>query len=158
MMVLPVQAGGKGKGGKKGGFPAGKKGKKGKHGPGMPGDLQVNLIVDPNAFGGPDVSSSSEEEEDIDDGGMPGAFFSKGEGGDTGKDKDKARRKRKRQKRRSLATALALEEDWKFARGWVRKQAFIDGFAFVLWAVAFGFVMAGKRCPTGGKEQGYGGW
>ncbi|TEB39648.1 hypothetical protein FA13DRAFT_1580637, partial [Coprinellus micaceus] len=60
----------------------------------------------------------------------------------------------KRQKRRSLATALALEEDWKFARGWVRKQAFIDGLAFVLWAVAFGFAMAGKRCPTGGKGQG----
>ncbi|KAF5315833.1 hypothetical protein D9611_005046 [Ephemerocybe angulata] len=158
MMVLPVAGawGGKQKGGKKGAKkgpmmfpgPGGKKNKKGKKGGGMPmGDVQVNLIVDPNAFGMPgdnDLSSSSEEEDEMfDDGGMPGAFFAKGDGADTPKDKERARRKRKRQKRRSLVASLKLEEDWKFARGWMRKLAFIN---------------AGKRCPTGGKEKGYGGW
>ncbi|KAJ2929586.1 hypothetical protein H1R20_g7507, partial [Candolleomyces eurysporus] len=167
MMVLPVAGGGgKAKGKKKSGptpFPPGKKKKGKKGGPGMPGDLQVNLIVDPNAFGlpgGQDLSSSSEEDEDdlmFDDGGMPGAFYPKPP--DSGKDNsERAKRKRKKQRRRTLMAALKLEDEWKFARSWIRKQAFLDALVCVLWGVAFGFVIAGQRCPTGGPQQGYGGW
>ena len=54
--------------------------------------------------------------------------------------------------------ALKLEEEWKYARSWTRKQAFLDTLVCVLWGVAFGFVVAGQRCPTGGPQKGYGGW
>ncbi|KAF6763785.1 hypothetical protein DFP72DRAFT_1136519 [Ephemerocybe angulata] len=153
MMVLPVAGagGGKQKGGKKGAKkgpmmfpgPGGKKNKKGKKGGGMPmGDVQVNLIADN------DLSSCSMTA------GCPGAFFAKGDGADAPKDKERARRKRKRQKRRSLVASLKLEEDWKFARGWMRKLAFINAGMFILWGVAFGFVIAGKRCPYGWEGEG----
>lgn len=164
MMVLPVAGVGAGnkKGGKKGvkggpkrPMPGGKKGKKGKGGG---GDVQVNLIVDPTAFGlpaGEDLSSSDEDTELFDDGGMPGSFFGKEE---TPEDKERARRKKKRRKRRTLVASLKLEEEWKFARGWMRKMAFLDAFVSLLWGVASGFVIAGNRCPTGGKDKGFGGW
>ncbi|EAU88643.2 hypothetical protein CC1G_01016 [Coprinopsis cinerea okayama7 len=165
MMVLPVQGGGGGKGKKwKGGpkppFPGGKKGKKGPFG-GPPGDVQVNLIVDPNAFSNPsdDISSSSSSDE-YDEGGFPAGFFDRHNPKSSfeyqqqkRKEKDKARRKRNR--RRTLMASLKLEEEWKSARRWVRIVSFVDTFACVVWAVAFGFVLAGKRCPTGGEEKGY---
>lgn len=54
--------------------------------------------------------------------------------------------------------SMKLEEEWKAARKWLRVVSFIDMFAFVLWGAAFGFVIAGKRCPSGGEHKGYGGW
>ena len=168
MMVLPVQNGSGKKGKKnKGGpmpmYPGGKKGKKTKGGQGGQGDVQVNLIVDPTAFSANDVSSSSEDEEDpfmFDDGGLPGSFprtpgstnsnSNNSPNNSNLKDNsERGRARRKRQKRRTLMAALRLEEEWKKARGWVRTLAFLDGLWFTIWAVAFGFVISGQRCPTG---------
>ncbi|KAH6908284.1 hypothetical protein BKA70DRAFT_1562423 [Coprinopsis sp. MPI-PUGE-AT-0042] len=140
-MMIPVSGpvGKKGKPGKGPKMPGGKKGKK-YPGAAMPGDVQVNLIVDPECL-------------------CPARgrhlFLRK-----RAKPKDRAREraKRKRNKRRTLMASLKLEEEWKAARSWLRTTSIIDTFASVLWATAFGFVIAGKRCPTGGKEAGYGGW
>lgn len=131
-MVLPVQGlpGGK-KGPKKKG---GKKGKRGQHGGGA-GDVQVNLIVDPTAF-------ERREEEDSEEDGEWGESIPGGYG--TGK--------RRRPRRRSVFAGLAMEEDWKRARGWAKKLAIIDVVGLVLWGAAFVFILIGKRCPSGGFE------
>ncbi|KAJ7905667.1 hypothetical protein B0H14DRAFT_2661089 [Mycena olivaceomarginata] len=127
MMVLPKAKKPKG----------GKKGKKGKEG--MPGDVQVNLIVDPNAFGRPndDDDDTDEDEEDS----FPGSF-----------DPEAARRKRKRAKRRSVFAGLAMEEDWKRARSWAKKITAVDVLGIILWGAVFIFIVIGKRCPSGGFE------
>lgn len=160
-MILPVNGplnGKKGKPGKGQKMPGGKKGKK-YQGGAMPGDVQVNLIVDPNAFAMPEDDISSSDSEEIDAGGFPAGFFDKNDPRRTKpKDRAKERAKRKRNKRRTIMASLKLEEEWKAARSWLRITSVIDTFASIFWAVAFGFVMAGKRCPTGGKEAGYGGW
>ncbi|KAJ7087891.1 hypothetical protein C8R44DRAFT_721119 [Mycena epipterygia] len=138
MMVLPVSGlpGGK-KNKAKGG---GKKGKKG--GNGMPGDVQVNLIVDPNAFGGGRQDEDEDTDEDDDEtGSVPGSF-----------DPASARRKRKRAKRRSVFAGLAMEEDWKRARSWAKKITAVDVFGIILWGATFIFILIGKRCPSGGFE------
>ncbi|TFK30219.1 hypothetical protein FA15DRAFT_663606 [Coprinopsis marcescibilis] len=163
MMVLPVQAGGKrAKGGKGHKHPyPGKKGKK----RGYPGggDVQVNLIVDPNAFGlqagEDDLSSSSDEG----DGGTPGSVgildrYNPFDSARRERERERNRTKRKRNRRKTLLASLKLEEEWRHARSWLRIVSTFDAFAFILWGVAFGFVLAGKRCPTGGSEGGYGGW
>ncbi|KAF7338169.1 hypothetical protein MVEN_02041800 [Mycena venus] len=119
----------------------GKKGKKGQDG--MPGDVQVNLIVDPNAFGRPNEDDdTTDEEEDVDGlGSVPGAF-----------DPAAARRKRKRAKRRSVFAGLAMEEDWKRARSWAKKITAVDVLGIILWGATFIFILIGKRCPSGGFE------
>ncbi|CAA7271855.1 unnamed protein product [Cyclocybe aegerita] len=141
MMVLPV---GNAAGGKKNKKPKGKKHKK--YGPGAgSGDVQVNLIVDPNAFHPPEASESEEEEEDgydSMDGSMPGGYDSRR--------KDKARRARRR--RRGVFEGLAMEEEWRAARAWAKKVAMVDVAGIVLWGAAFVFIMTGKRCPSGGYE------
>ncbi|KAJ6525606.1 hypothetical protein B0H19DRAFT_1042337 [Mycena capillaripes] len=132
MMVLPVS-----------GLPGGKKnkakgGKKGKEG--MPGDVQVNLIVDPNAFGRPQDEDDDTDEDD-EAGSVPGSF-----------DPAAARRKRKRAKRRSVFVGLAMEEDWKRARSWAKKITAVDVLGLVLWGATFIFILIGKRCPSGGFD------
>jgi len=133
MMVLPVS-----------GLPGGKKnkanGKKGKNGKnGMPGDVQVNLIVDPNAFGAGRHDEDDDTDEDEDEtGSVPGSF-----------DPASARRKRKRAKRRSVFAGLAMEEDWKKARSWAKKITAVDAFGLILWGAIFIFILIGKRCPSG---------
>lgn len=134
MMVLPVS-----------GLPGGKKkkgnGKKGKNGKnGMPGDVQVNLIVDPNAFGGGrhDDDDEDTDEDDDETSSVPGSF-----------DPASARRKRKRAKRRSVFAGLAMEEDWKKARSWAKKMTAVDVFGIILWGATFIFILIGKRCPSG---------
>ncbi|KAJ7741574.1 hypothetical protein DFH07DRAFT_926049 [Mycena maculata] len=135
MMVLPVS-----------GLPGSKKNKakakKGKNG--MPGDVQVNLIVDPNAFGaGRQDEDDDTSEDDNETGSVPGSF-----------DPVSARRKRKRAKRRSVFAGLAMEEDWKRARSWTKKITAVDVLGIILWGATFIFILIGKRCPSGS----YDGW
>ncbi|KAJ6623459.1 hypothetical protein B0H10DRAFT_2009820 [Mycena sp. CBHHK59/15] len=141
VMVLPVS-----------GLPGGKKtrkaksGKNGKGGmPGSMGDVQVNLIVDPHAFGGArgdDDDDSDDDDDDVDDAGsVPGSF-----------DPASARRKRKRAKRRSVFVGLAMEEDWKKARSWAKKITAVDVVGIILWGVTFIYILIGKRCPSGSYE------
>ncbi|KAJ7632763.1 hypothetical protein FB45DRAFT_832055 [Roridomyces roridus] len=134
MMVLPVS----GLPGGKKNKAAGKKGKKGKNGS-MPGggDVQVNLIVDPNAFGGRQEEDTDTDEDD-EAGSVPGGF-----------DPDSARRKRKRAKRRSVFAGLAMEEDWKRARSWAKKITAVDVVGTLLWGATFILIIIGKHCPSG---------
>ncbi|KAF8643896.1 hypothetical protein AX16_008912 [Volvariella volvacea WC 439] len=166
MMVLPIQ-GLPGMGKKKGKYkPGGKKWKKnGGMGPGVPGDVQVNLIVDPNAFGrqGVEESSSSEDSSDEEfgsdwdwDSTMPGgsgAGAGSSSGGGTHK-KEKKKGRKKPPKRRSIFAGLAMEEDWKRARAWAKKMMLVDIVMLVLWGAVFVFIMIGERCPSGG----FNGW
>ncbi|KDQ60936.1 hypothetical protein JAAARDRAFT_124886 [Jaapia argillacea MUCL 33604] len=55
-------------------------------------------------------------------------------------------------KRRTVFEGLALEEEWKKARGWLRKMLFIDMGLLVLWGGIFVWVLIGPRCPSGGFE------
>ncbi|KAJ7775020.1 hypothetical protein B0H16DRAFT_1303187 [Mycena metata] len=133
MMVLPVSGL---PGGKKNKPKGGKKGKKGQ--PGMSGDVQVNLIVDPNAFGAGRQDEDDDDTDEDEDGSVPGSF-----------DPTAARRKRKRAKRRSVFAGLAMEEDWKRARSWAKKIAAVDVLGIILWGAVFIIIMIGKRCPSG---------
>ncbi|GLB34761.1 hypothetical protein LshimejAT787_0203260 [Lyophyllum shimeji] len=131
MMVLPVQ-----------GLPGGKKGKKkgAKKGNGPhagQGDVQVNLIVDPQVFGRREDEESEEDEREWGE-SIPGSY-------DTA-------RKRRRPRRRGIFAGLAMEEQWKQARGWAKKLAFVDVAGLVLWGATFIFILIGKRCPSGGFE------
>ena len=141
-MVLPVS----GPGAKKGGKGA-KKGKKIPGGNG-PGDVQVNLIVDPEAFQPPDADDSDDDEDDdsMDEGSqmMPGSF-----------ERERARRKkRRRTRRRGLMEGLRMEEQWKVARSCTKKVTAVDVAGLILWSAAFVFIMLGERCPG----EKYNGW
>ena len=133
-MVLPVQAlpGGKA-GGKK------KVGQVGKGGKVIlpPNDIQVNLIVDPDALKG----REEEEEDDDDDTGWDGSLPST--------------RRKKKPRRRSVFAGLAMEEDWKRARKWAQKLAVFDAVSMVLWGATFVYILIGKRCPSGGFDGWY---
>lgn len=138
MMVLPVQGL---PGDKKAKKPkGGKKGKKGQ--PPTMGDVQVNLIVDPSIFrGGQQDADSDEEVDDGDwDGSMPGAFD------------DTRRRRRKNAPRRSVFAGLAMEEQWKRARSWLKKIAFVDIAGAVIWGAVFILILLGQHCPIGGFQ------
>ncbi|KAJ3891592.1 hypothetical protein GG344DRAFT_47039 [Lentinula edodes] len=127
MMVLPVQSLPGGKNHKKA------KGKKGRKGQGAnTGDVQVNLIVDPNMFGGQRDDDDEEEEGDEED--------ENGLGGGGGA------------KRRSVFVGLAMEEEWKKARSFAKKIMAFDIFGVVLWGTVFVVIMMGKRCPIGRYE------
>jgi hypothetical protein len=142
MMVLPIQGLPGGKKGKKN--KGGKKAKGGKGGGAGQGDVQVNLIVDPEAFGRRDDESDDEEEDEEWDDSIPGQY-----------DSGSARKKRRRARRRGVFAGLAMEEEWKGARAWAKKLAIVDGVGLVLWGAAFVFIMIGKRCPSGGFEGWY---
>ncbi|KAG6916648.1 hypothetical protein DXG01_005934 [Tephrocybe rancida] len=133
MMVLPVQGPLDGKKGKKK-----KTGKKGDAPNG--GDVQVNLIVDPEAFGRREDGSEDDEDDENWSGSVPGHY--------------NPRRKRARRPRRSVFAGLAMEEDWKRARGWAKKLTSVDVVLLVIWGIAFVLIMIGKRCPSGG----FNGW
>lgn len=139
MMVLPVQ-----------GLPGGKKtknkGGRGKKGQGsVAGDVQVNLIVDPSAFG-----QREEESDENDDGewndSATGVYESASGAG---------RKRRRRARRRSVFAGLAMEEEWKRARSWLKKIAVFDVLGALLWGAAFVLILLGKRCPSGGFEGWY---
>ncbi|KAJ3839860.1 hypothetical protein F5878DRAFT_100460 [Lentinula raphanica] len=147
MVVLPVQ-----------GLPGGKnqkkpKGMKSKGGNGS-GDVQVNLIVDPNMFGGRREEEEEEEEEEEDGtwdwegSSVPGGWSNSSNGGAARK------KKRRRAKRRSVFAGLAMEEEWKKARTFAKKIMAFDILGVVLWGIVFVAILMGKRCPIGG----YNGW
>lgn len=143
MMVLPVPnaAGGKKKDKRQ-------KPKKGGGGlVGGDGDVQVNLIVDPHVFSGGHDDDDDDDSDDT-DGDMPGGYY--GAGKNTPNTRTK--RKNKRNRRRSVFTGLAMEEEWKRARGWAKKIAFVDGAGILIWGAVFIFVMIGQRCPVGGFD------
>jgi len=150
MMVLPVQ-----------GLPGGKKNKKAKGGKGKKGkgahmgggDVQVNLIVDPNIFGGNRDEEDEEEEEEDEDGtwdwersSVPGGWSSSSNAG--------VKKKRKRAKRRSVFVGLAMEEDWKKARSFIKKIMAFDILGLIIWGAVFVIILLGKRCGIGE----YNGW
>lgn len=137
-MVLPVQQlpGGKKN---KGGNGKKKSGKKGQP-PGM-GDVQVNLIVDPSMFMPGGMGRDAQDTEPrSDDDGEGSAYGSQGN------------RPARKPRRRGVFEGLALEERWKAARKWARKVMFFDVGMLVAWGAEFGFVMWGKRCPSGGFD------
>jgi len=131
MMVLPVQS-------LPGGKDRKKKGKKGKGGGGTgQGDVQVNLIVDPGVFGGRREDADSEGGNEDEYGtSIPGGFESK-------------RRTGRRRPRRSVFAGLAMEEQWRSARGWLKKIMAFDVVGVVIWGAEFIFILIGKRCPSG---------
>lgn len=125
MMVLPVQ-GLPGSGAKKKQKGKGKKGKNGEHG----GEgVQVNLIVDPSAFGG--FGGAQEDDEGTDG------------------DADGAPQPRRGGRRRGLFEGLAMEHQWKLARRHLKQLLGFDIVLFFLWGAEFIVILMGKRCPIG---------
>jgi len=141
-MVLPVQhlpGGSKHKGSK-----GKKKHKKGHHG--ANGDVQVNLIVDPNIFGGSRRGRDEEEEEYEDE------EYSSRWGTHSGRSRGSDGRRSRAPKRRSVFAGLALEARWKQARKRLKWAMAVDLACLVLWGAEFVVILAGKRCPPGGFE------
>jgi len=142
MMVLPVQhmpGGSKHKG------PKGKKKRKKGHN-GASGDVQVNLIVDPNIFGGSRRGRDEEEEEYEDE------EHSSWLGTNSGRPRGSDGRRPRGPKRRSVFAGLALEARWKQARKRLKWAMAVDLACLVLWGVEFVVIFVGKRCPPGGFE------
>jgi len=142
MMVLPVQQmpGGSKHKGNKG------KNKPKKGNPGGSGDVQVNLIVDPNIFGG-SRRGRDEEEEDCKDEDHTSWL-----GTNSGRSSGNNGKRRGAPKRRSVFAGLALEARWKKARRRLKWAMTVDVVCFVLWGAEFVFTLAGQRCPPGGFE------
>lgn len=131
LMVLPVQQGN------------GKKPKKKKHKKGMPpppGDVQVNLIVDPAAFGFPQQPQRSRRRGDYSE--------LSGDGDDEYDD-------RPAPPRRSMFHGVALEQAWLRARTFTKRLVAFDIVMALLWGGAFVLAtFVGKNCPPGQ----YAGW
>ncbi|KAF9645131.1 hypothetical protein BDM02DRAFT_3101813 [Thelephora ganbajun] len=140
MMVLPVQylpGGSKRKGSK------GKKKSKGR--PGGRGDVQVNLIVDPNVFGGSRRGRDGEEEYDDEE-------HSSRLGTNSGRSSGSNGRRSRTPKRRSVFAGLALEARWKKARRRLKWAMAVDVVCFVMWGAEFVVILVGQRCPPGGFD------
>jgi hypothetical protein len=145
LMVLPVQhlPGGSKHQGSKG---EKKKNKKGR--PGGSSDVQVNLIVDPNIFGGSRRGRDEEEVEEYDE------EYSSRQGTNSGRSSGTNGRRPKGPKRRSVFAGLALEARWEKARKRLKWAMAVDVVCFILWGAQFVVVLAGQRCPPGG----FNGW
>lgn len=140
LMVLPVQhlpGGGKHKGSKG----EKKKNKKGRTGG---GDVQVNLIVDPNILGGSRRGRGEDEDEEA----------SSWLGTNSGRSGGSNGRGPATPKRRSVFVGLALEAKWKSARKRLKWAMVADIVCLILWGAEFVMILAGQRCPPGG----FGGW
>ena len=138
LAVLPVQhlpGGSKHKDSK------GKKKKNKKGRPGGSGDVQVNLIVDPNLFGGHRGRDEEDEEHDDEISSCLGTNSGRSSGSNG-----------RRPKRRSVFEGLALEARWKKARKRLQWAMAVDVVCFTLWGAEFVIILAGQRCPPGGFE------
>lgn len=144
-MVLPISSGGGGK--KKNKRKERKKSGGGGLG-GGDGDVQVNLIVDPHVFSGGNDSDYDDDDDNDTDSDMPGGYYGAHRANSKGGERKKNQRNRRR-RRRSVFTGLAMEKEWRQARGWAKKMAFVDGVGILVWGAVFIFVMIGKRCPVG---------
>ena len=141
-MVLPVQhlpGGNKHKG------PKGKKKHKEGHRGGT-GDVQVNLIVDPNIFGGSRRGRDEDEDEDDNE------EYSSWLGTNSGRSRGSDGRRPRGPKRRSVFAGLALEARWKKARKRLKWAMAVDLVSFALWGAEFIVILVGQRCPPGGFE------
>lgn len=142
MMVLPIQhlpGGNKHKGSK------GKKKRK-KGNPGERGDVQVNLIVDPNILGG------SRRDRDEEEGEYDDEEHSSWMGTNSGRSSGSNGRRPRGPKRRSIFAGLALEARWKKARRRLKWGMAVDVICFVLWGAEFVIILVGQRCPPGEFE------
>ncbi|KIJ41254.1 hypothetical protein M422DRAFT_172584, partial [Sphaerobolus stellatus SS14] len=54
-----------------------------------------------------------------------------------------------RRPRRSVFEGLAMEDNWRHARSFLKKLFALDVLCCLVWAAVFGFVLFGKRCPSG---------
>jgi len=151
MMVLPVQSLPGGKQNKKA---RGGKGKKGKGAQMGGGDVQVNLIVDPNIFGGNKDEDDDEEEEEEEEAMWDWERSSVPGGWSSSNSNAAHKKKRKRAKRRSVFVGLAMEEEWKKARSFRKKIMAFDIFGVIIWGAVFVIILLGKRCGIGE----YDGW
>lgn len=149
MMVLPVNHGQTGK----------KKKKKGGKGEPDPGNVQVNLIVDPNMFGTGTGRSQR----------MPGRYDDDDYDEDSEDDstvpssrrRDRRRRRRDRDEwdsgddrpvpppRRSIFAGLAMERAWRRERAELKKRVALDIVLTILWTGCFVMILLGQRCPPG---------
>lgn len=131
MMVLPIQQGGKGK-----------KGKGGKTGKKDGGDIQVNLIVDPGMLQSQQDDRRDEYDPDEYDenSSVPGP------------NSPYATPRRRARPRRNIFAGLAMEEQWRVARAFLKKLMFFDMVWVGLWGTEFVLILIGKRCPSGGFE------
>ena len=103
--------------------------------------MQVNLIVDPSMFGG---SANYEEYGTDGDDNVDGSqALSSSQGG-----------RSQAQQRRSIFQGLAMENDWKAARGSLKRMLFMDIACHVVWVGVFVLILFGKKCPPGG----FNGW
>ncbi|TDL27411.1 hypothetical protein BD410DRAFT_740418 [Rickenella mellea] len=127
MMVLPVQS-------LPGGRNEKKKGKKGKKGQSNDGSVQVNLIVDPTLFG----NHGRDQDDNTTDIGDLASHSSNS----------------RVPKRRSVWEGLAMEEQWKTARSFLKWITFYDVTSMILWGFVFVLVLLGSRCPSG-KFEGW---
>lgn len=141
LVVLPVQhlPGGSKHKGPKG---AKKKGKKGHQG--GSGDVQVNLIVDPNILGGNHRGRDEEEEEYDEDSSWLGT--------NSGRTIGSNGRRPRTPKRRGIFSGLALEARWKKARKRQKWALAVDVVCFILWGGEFVVILAGQRCSPGGFD------
>jgi len=139
MMVLPVGVPALGKNAKKP-----KKGKKGKAGSGA-GDIQVNLIVDPDMFGRGEERDnepqSDPDDDDYDNYTVPGSY--------SHPSSSHSRPRRKARPRRSIFVGLAQESAWRDARKALKRMAWIDVGGMVVWGALFVFLLISKKCPAG---------
>ncbi|KZV90097.1 hypothetical protein EXIGLDRAFT_838040 [Exidia glandulosa HHB12029] len=130
LMVLPVTQGN------------GKKPKKKKHKKGMPqgpGDVQVNLIVDPAAFGYQQPQRSRR----------------RGDYSELSGDGDDDYDDRPAPPRKSVFHGMALEQSWLRARTFTKRLIAFDIVMILLWGGAFVLAtFVGKNCPPGK----YAGW
>ncbi|KAF9791214.1 hypothetical protein BJ322DRAFT_1118888 [Thelephora terrestris] len=122
------------------------KGDKKKNKKGGSGDVQVNLIVDPNMFGGSRRGRDEEEEYDEDLSSWFGTSSGRSSGGNA--------RRLRTPKRRSVFEGLALEARWKQARKRLKWAMAADVVCLILWGGEFVIILAGQRCPPGG----FNGW
>lgn len=138
LAVLPIQhlpGGSKHKGSK------GEKKKKNKKGQGGTGDVQVNLIVDPNILGGSRRGRDEEEEYDEEGSSWLGTNSGRSNGSNG-----------RRPRRRGVFAGLALEARWEKARKRLKWVMTVDVVCLVLWGAEFVIILAGKRCPPGGFD------
>jgi hypothetical protein len=141
LVVLPVQhlPGGSKHIGSKGEKKKNKKGRLGGN-----GDVQVNLIVDPNILGGSRRGRDEEEDEDEENSSWLGT--------NSGRSSGTNGRRQRTPRRRSIFAGLALEARWKRGRKRLKLAMTVDVVCFILWGGEFVIILVGKRCPPGGFD------
>ena len=118
-MVLPIQE-----------LPGGKEKKRKNGNKGVKNfnsGINVNLIVDPAAFGNNPGGTAADA--DLDEEGIP--------------------RHHRAINRRGIFEGLALEQKWKFARKELHLILLFDTLFFIGWGVVFVVILLGKRCHIG---------